>query len=236
MTRLTMRDAALVLALAALPAVASSQTQTLYTTQQSAVYNTEDFVHGHTTGMSSLNSGGYSYFPLLQFDLSALAGNTVTGDGTFHFYFSSTFHDFPVTYPHDLNLVATPWSEATVTYSSIGGSAGVLGAILDNEVISYSGSQFYATFVVPQAVLQGWIDSPVGNFGLALNNLGVQSQTAPPNNPTGHADTYWSADAQHPAYLEFETTTTTPEPASFILVASGLAAVAAARRGLRRAA
>ena len=124
--------------------------------------------------------GSYvSAYPMVLFDLSAYAGQTVLGDATFQGYlFGPTGNGWA--YHNDprqvrLGAITQDWNPATVTYNIFGSplSTGVDWSSGSVTSITWSQSEHdprYVTWTVPQAIVQGWMDDPSTNHGVMLRN------------------------------------------------------------------
>ena len=168
--------------------------------------------------------GAFTYFPLIRFDLSSLAGQTVTGDGTFSIF--PTFTD-PAT--RTVSLVNPPeaFNEATTTFNNYNPTADENDRI-GTDIIPGTTKTFstpaseYLNFTLPQALLQSWIDSPASNLGLGVY------QAPAPSNDVNFASRE-NADASKRPLLSFDAV---PEPTSAVLL--GAALLVTACRRLRR--
>lgn len=188
--------------------------------------------HGSSVGLRSVKLFGYDAQPLFSFDLSSLAGLTVTGTVELNVHLNSAVGS-PQRFI-SLHEIVVPWDAATVTYANFGT---VSGLQLDHESNADVGPSLwitdvvgaglgYKTWTIPGGVVQGWIDDPSSFRGLLLFKAG--------NNP-GEDLTFTALENSQnmPAYLNI---TVIPEPASaaWVLGGSVLVLASQSRRNLRR--
>jgi hypothetical protein len=113
-----------------------------------------------------------SGFIMIQFDLSvfnSLTGAVVQGDGSLDVWSIWSDINFPANF--GVYALKAPWSETNVTWNNyIGGDwsawTNLVGPELDFVVMDDPG--LTAQFAIAQSVIQGWISSPTGNYGVAL--------------------------------------------------------------------
>jgi len=110
---------------------------------------------------------------LIQFDLTAFAGQTVTGPGTL----TLTVHGGPGNIEGGtiaLHAMLIPWSEFIVTFANLGGTPGAqAGVDFDSLILATFGGSVgsgnpQVNFTVPASVIQGWINNSSSNFGFIL--------------------------------------------------------------------
>ncbi|MEP7365068.1 MAG: DNRLRE domain-containing protein [Acidobacteriota bacterium] len=182
---------------------------------------------------------------LVQFDLTAFAGQTVSGTGTLRLFFATSGRGDSTGNPsYSAYRALVAWDEST-TYNSFGPASGVTAGVdYDTTLLG----AFPATAAVTgdaldvsiaASILQDWIDNPATNFGFFI--LG--------NGADGTAFVASSRQSGNPAtapMLLFEASTPNPdpdpdpdpnptpgevpEPSTALLIAGGLAAVVALRK------
>ncbi len=123
----------------------------------------------------SVNSGsisnlyvGSGYTALVQFDLGSLPASTTAAQvskATLRLYCNRVDSSGSVT----LQAVGSSWGEYSVTFATLPS----LGAILQTAQVTQTGA--YITFDVTGTV-QGWINSPASNSGLALTSAAAAVQ------------------------------------------------------------
>lgn len=169
--------------------------------------------------------------PLMTFDVSAYAGE-IGSNGSLTITDLSlccTPPENQLTASLSLYSLTAPYDPGTATWSSVQSSGyPTAGDLLDTESYTINGgySQVPVTFTVPQAILQGWANSPSTNYGVIV----IESDTF--TSDQGHSDIpYITAGAGAPT-LAF--TTVTPEPESLELVLLGIAAAGLILRSAKR--
>ena len=169
---------------------------------------------------------GYRTFPLLWFDLTSYAGSTVneaSGQLTMTVTGSNVVPTLTVLVRQSL----VSWGESEVTFANLGGTgfneATQTGPNLSTTVITYTAAPQTVSFAVSSAVIQSWISSPSQNFGLFLSTPAT----------TGSDDKVFSSrEGSFSPTLTFDITPV-PEPASFLLMISGLAVAGLVRLSKR---
>ena len=156
--------------------------------------------------------------PLLKFDLLSFAGRTVTGTSasvTLHCAGYWKMPSNPATY-QDLYAypVLVSWDEATVTYNNFGGTGGVqpskYGAMLSSVRVPLSASGASVSWVIPNWLVQSWIDNPSANNGVVFI----------PGSLHDTPEFCWlSREASVPPSLSFELVDV-PEPSTVLLLAT----------------
>lgn len=150
---------------------------------------------------------------LVRFDLTAFAGQTVTGPATLRL-FMACFSSFCGTATGEIvNVfrVLVPWDEST-TWNTFGPNPGsTAGEDYDPTVLaSFSGSGTNFTpinFLIPATVIQGWVNNAGTNNGFDVFGGGI---------------VVYSREGDAPPQLIFDAIapapTGAPEPASFALM------------------
>src|SRR5262249_8401670 len=165
---------------------------------------------------------------LIQFDLSAFAGQTVTGDGTL-----TIIGNTPGSIGGGsiaLHRMLHAWSEGTATFANLGPTAGAqAGEDFDPLILSTLtgavGSGQPVSFTVLASVIQDWIDNPGTNFGFILE----------PKPATSVGTDFLSREGGAPPTLTFPSVASpsgAPEPVAAWLAICGLGTIALQR--LRR--
>ena len=140
---------------------------------------------------------------LIQFDLTAFAGQTVTGDGTLTLtgHAAGSIEGGSIA----LHRMLIFWNETTATFANLGGTPGAqAGADFDPFILSTLsgavGSGQSVTFTVLASVIQSWIDNPGTNFGFILE----------PNTATSVGTDFSSREGGAPPTLTFNSITVPP--------------------------
>jgi hypothetical protein len=174
-----------------------------------------DSNHASDTLLFSIRgSGPFLSFPLVRFDLSSLAGTTVTGPGTLQLFANTGFpQDFARI--ESVYQVLVNYNLLTVTFNNLSPlGPGVhfgsdVGSALDTEsfVLNSANPARYITWSIPASLLQQWIDDPTSNNGLLMDNqITVNSSDV----------TFNSVENIDPPILTFQTQAV-PEPSALAL-------------------
>ncbi|HZL36254.1 MAG TPA: DNRLRE domain-containing protein [Tepidisphaeraceae bacterium] len=125
-----------------------------------------DSNHGASTSLWSEGFGTYLTNPLVKFDVSAYTGRTVTGTSTVRLYLNDAGNDKDaITQVIDMRESLSAWQENTVTWNNYGGS----GPALDTQSVNWGLEKYsYVSWVIPNTVVQSWIDNSANNKGLAF--------------------------------------------------------------------
>jgi hypothetical protein len=158
---------------------------------------------------------------LVRFDLSAYAGQTVQGPVAFSMYVQGT--DFNNSGVPDRNIIvrniAGTWGENTVNANN---ATLVPGVTVATQSVHYltSADNGYVSWTLPAAYVQTWIDAPLSNDGLFVQNL-----TGGPLNDLQ----FGSRESGNPPLLTF----TVPEPSALAALCVGAVGVIGRKRGRR---
>lgn len=110
--------------------------------------------------LSLFNNPGNIQRTYLYFDLSSLVGLTVLGDATLNLRATGDANNLVTN--GALYRAFGSWDESSITWNN---QPGPLGAPLDSISGTYTQS---VTWDVPQATIQGWLNTPVTNVGFVL--------------------------------------------------------------------
>jgi hypothetical protein len=135
-------------------------------------------------GSTSCSEGDCVAFPLVQFDLSGFAGQTVVGTASLTFNVVATWNSSTVSQSIEAFQVLVPWNQSTVSWNSFGpgpicGTNVVCTSLSTVSVTVNPGST--VTFSnLPASLLQQWINNPASNYGLLLQSttLGTDQDIA----------------------------------------------------------
>ena len=121
-------------------------------------------VFGNEDNLWAIGTTGFTRIPLVKFDLSSFAGDTVVEDVVLNFIVRNTTNNASTSTAVDLYEFGKSWNESS-TWNSIGGIAAVdyVGAALDRQTVAFVPSNpttHTISYRVPSRVIQGWIDQP----------------------------------------------------------------------------
>jgi len=123
-------------------------------------------------GSTSCSEGQCMAYPLVQFDLSGFAGQTVVGPGSLSLNVVATFGSDTVSQSIEAYQVLVPWKASTVSWNSFGPGpicgTNVVCTSLDTVSVSVSPGSTVTFSNLPAALLQQWINNPASNHGLLL--------------------------------------------------------------------
>ena len=135
--------------------------------------------HGGDPVILAIGSATFRSFPMFKFDLSGLAGSVLSGDAVFSVYLRDV-HPKQANVQKNISLYAwssLDWDENTITFEQVefptsptSRPSDLAQPELDTVSINIANVKSYIKFKVPQAIVQGWIDDPASNHGLALVN------------------------------------------------------------------
>jgi len=167
--------------------------------------------------------GLHRSFPLVQFDLTSYAGQTISGPtAELVLYIRSGYAGLSVSQSVSVRESLVGWDEATASWANFGGTgfneATQTGANLVTQTVTYNGVTEPVSFEIPSSVVQDWIDDPSSNHGLFLIS----------NTPQMETDlAFWSNEGGAGPELSF---TLVPEPTTFALLGLGSLALVMRRR------
>jgi hypothetical protein len=123
-----------------------------------------------------------------------------------------------------LYALTAAYDPSTANWNSVTASGYPTAAnLLDTEAYTINGytTQQPVTFTIPEAVLQGWVNSPSSNFGVVI----IESNSW--SGDQGHSDIPYITSGPGSPTLSFNAT---PEPSSVALIVVGLAGFRFMRR------
>jgi hypothetical protein len=171
---------ACVLPLAARAQYVVDVTQDTFVANSAGDSSTTNFSTSPTLQMTQIANGDYQSYPLLQFNLSSFAGETVTSNATLTLQFNG-YNDQGGLYPHSgdnvqLLALGSAVNFSTITYAGFLSGGDAVRTDLES-LTAIGGLQSYnfgagatqnMTFTIPETVVQSWINSPATNFGFVL--------------------------------------------------------------------
>jgi len=146
---------------------------------------------------------------LTYFNLAGYAGKVVEGDATINM--APLWSEGGYTFNYSSHAVLSNWNEGTVTWDNFIGTTGaaylaVVGPEMDVQGVTEANDWVNGQphqWVISNSVIQGWLDNPAQNFGVAI--LGTGNSFFP-------SRTYWSASVR--PKLEFTLSTSNQPPAT----------------------
>jgi hypothetical protein len=129
-------------------------------------------IHGTDPTLYEIGASTFRAFPLVRFDLSGFAGETVTGSAALSLNVTGIHPSAAQATQHlEARQVLVSWEEATLSWNSFGpgpiSGTNVSPTALDPHTVTVKAGDV-VTFSLPAAVVQTWIDSPSTNYGLLL--------------------------------------------------------------------
>jgi hypothetical protein len=125
-------------------------------------------------GASSCSEGDCVAFPLVQFDLSGFAGQTVVGTGSLSLNVVATWNSATVSQSLEAFQVLVPWKQSTVSWNSFGPGpicgTNVVCTSLDTVSVTVNPGSTVTFSNLPASLLQQWINNPASNYGLLLQS------------------------------------------------------------------
>lgn len=178
----------------------------------------------------------YQASPLIRFELSSLAGTTLSSDVSLQLDVVGTHSGLESHSAVHVYEVLVPWDESTVNWNNFGANPGLqLGqdyssVPLDTLSPLTLNVGDVATFTIPVAKVQSWIDNPSTNFGVIL----VSSETN--FNRDIHFGVREFGQAARLSSPQFVSAASVPEPASLLVFGLGALGMFVVGRKNRRAA
>jgi autotransporter-associated beta strand protein len=154
---------------AAMANVTVSPAADTYVTQHPSLGGTSS-THGSDPTLYEIGTPGFQCTPLLLFNLSGYAGQTVVGNATLQLYVESGGYT-PATQTISVCNELNTWTAASTSWNTLPGPFGTTGSTLDTETVTYDGQSNparYVTWTIPASALQSWINNPAGNDGIVL--------------------------------------------------------------------
>jgi hypothetical protein len=181
-------------------------------------------IHGGDQTLFEIGSYTFESYPLIRFDLSGFAGQTVFGPASLKLNVVSTWSGDTVSQTIEALAVLIPWDESTVSWNSFGPGpicgTNVFCVSLDTVSVTVSPGSVVTFSNLPSALLQQWINNPAANYGLLLMSTTL----------TVHEDITFASRESTIAPGPGLTFQTIPEPSTLLLVGSGFAGFAAMLR------
>lgn len=130
-------------------------------------------------GADSCSEGDCDAFPLIKFDLSGFAGQTVIGPASLSLNVVATFSSSTVSQTIEAYQVLVPWKPLTVSWDSFGPGP-ICGTNVEctplSKVTVTVGPGSTVRFTnLPAALVQQWINHPATNYGLLLQSTTLET-------------------------------------------------------------
>lgn len=125
---------------------------------------------------ASFGDPAFRSYPLVQFDLSALAGETVVGPANLELFVVGTDFGFQFTRTVAAHNVLIPWNSNSATFNNFGAAPDVqfgtdVGSSFAVQEVAYPlPGDRYVSWSIPQSIVQSWIDNPASNHGVLIFN------------------------------------------------------------------
>lgn len=183
--------------------------------------------HGSDGSLYAIGTGGFEAHPLVRFDLSPFAGNSVSGSPSFRFFLNGGQANANTAL--ELHRVLVNWDETTTSWDTFGPQPGYQGGTdydstpLTIQGVTNAAFGSYVSFPIPSTLVQGWIDNPATNFGIFAHAAGASA---------GNDLLFSSREGANTPQLVFDSTLV-PEPGTIVLAVSCFMGLPAFRRGRR---
>jgi hypothetical protein len=146
---------------------------------EAGAFNGPSATHGSDPLLYAISTPIFRSFPLVQFDLSSYAGQTVVGTPKFNLWLNGGHPSANgIARPVGVYQVLSNWNASTVSFSTFGSAPGLqFGTDVNStplntqQVVALGGSPQYISWSIPVSTIQGWINNPSSNRGLLIYNL-----------------------------------------------------------------